>query len=84
MGHPGVPTRDVQESGIDFFALGELKSSLRSIDLFQCRSERASLPLGEDREAGENPALPRNCKRGNCSRPLGWNPGKDEGGNGWW
>jgi hypothetical protein len=27
------------------------------------------------REAGENPALPRNCKRGNRSRSLG-KPGK--------
>jgi hypothetical protein len=41
-----------------------------------CRSERASLPLGEDRETGENPALPRNCKRGNGSRPLGEIPGR--------
>jgi hypothetical protein len=27
------------------------------------------------REAGVNPALPRNCKRGQCNRPLG-QPGK--------
>jgi len=29
--------------------------------------------LEEDWEAGANPALPRNCKRGHCSRPLGPN-----------
>src|SRR3981081_1429452 len=33
-----------------------------------CRSTK-------DREAGEPPALPRNCKRGNCSRSPG-KPGK--------
>jgi hypothetical protein len=27
--------------------------------------------FGKDREAGENPALPRNCKRGTCSQSLG-------------
>src|SRR5947209_8576075 len=35
----------------------------------------ASLPLGEDREAGASPALPRNCKRGSRRRSLGI-PGK--------
>jgi hypothetical protein len=29
---------------------------------FSIPSERAFSPLGEDREAGANPALPRNCK----------------------
>src|SRR5258707_14092961 len=33
-----------------------------------CRSAK-------DREAGETPALPRNCKRGNCS-PVTRKPGK--------
>src|ERR1035438_2121246 len=55
-------------SAVRFFAL--LFCSLQS------RLERASLPLGEDREAGANPALPRNCKRGNCHRPLGEIPGR--------
>ena len=47
-----------------------------SFQLFANSSERASLPLGKDREAGVNPALPRNCKRGHCPRPLGTFPGR--------
>jgi hypothetical protein len=31
---------------------------------------RASSSLEEDWEAGANPALPRNCKRGHRNRPL--------------
>jgi len=31
---------------------------------------RASFSLEEDWEAGANPALPRNCKRGHSNRPL--------------
>lgn len=31
---------------------------------------RASPSLEGDREAGANPALPRNCKRGNGTGPL--------------
>jgi hypothetical protein len=31
---------------------------------------RASSSLEEDREAGANPALPRNCKRGHSTGPL--------------
>jgi len=34
-----------------------------------CRSAK-------DREAGETPALPRNCKRGNCSQPPGESLGR--------
>jgi hypothetical protein len=41
---------------------------LMSFVLVFVPSVRASLPLGKDWEAGENPALPRNCKRGNRSR----------------
>jgi vitamin B12 transporter len=48
---------------------------------FVIHTGRASLPLGEDREAGVNPALPRNCKRGHCSRPLE-NSGKAASGSG--
>jgi hypothetical protein len=39
--------------------------------IFVIPLERASLPLGEDREAGANPALPRNCKRGNLPQATG-------------
>src|SRR3984957_7420341 len=46
--------------------------------LFQHLSECASLPPGEDREAGINPALPRNCKRGNCGWPPGTIPGRPD------
>jgi hypothetical protein len=39
---------------------------------------RASSSLEEDWEAGENPALPRNCKRGHRRGPLEFAPGRPE------
>jgi hypothetical protein len=43
---------------------------------FEMNLVRASLPCGEDREAGAIPALPRNCKRGNRYQPLEGIPGR--------
>jgi hypothetical protein len=59
------------------FRLGLPVNSLHwFFQLFQILSVRASLPFGEDREAGENPALPRNCERGNLQLVTGSDPGK--------
>jgi hypothetical protein len=41
------------------------------------------LPFGKDWEAGENPALPRNCKRGHLQPPLGEIPGRLAAELGW-
>src|SRR5438270_6351486 len=75
---PIAPLKSCGPTAVDFRILQPLDSWRRLFLIFVIviRLERASLPLGEDREAGENPALPRNCKRGNCHRPLGEIPGR--------
>jgi hypothetical protein len=48
--------------------------------LFHNELVRALSSLDESWEAGEKPALPRNCKRGNLPLPTGQESGKSGGG----
>src|SRR5436305_1249059 len=81
---PIAPLKSCGPTAVDFRILQPLDSWQRLFLIFVIviRLERASLPLGKDREAGENPALPRNCKRGNLPSSTGRNSGKDEGVSG--
>jgi hypothetical protein len=61
--------------GIDFPITERVDFQACSILFFSNRFGSRNLVSYDEGEAGENPALPRNCKRGNCSRSLGV-PGK--------
>ena len=74
-----------------FYAMGVifdfswLTSEFRN-NYIHCAFEtgRASSSIGEDWEAGEIPALPRNCKRGHRNGSLELTPGRPEAKSGLW
>jgi len=64
LGNHGVILRSCRASRIDFALPGEYSPSKAGFVLSNILGSRNLVGLTR-REAGENPALPRNCKRGN-------------------